>query len=361
MSTTVNRQEFVSALRALSAVGSTSLIPVLSNVLLDGKDGILTITANNLEMQARRRIPYSGDPIYTTAPAKKITDFANNFTGDDLDLSVDAGKLRLSSGKRKASAPIIDPDEFPTWKLEGEPTASFAIQHDQLARGVQRVQHAVSDGKGGRVILTAIHIKSQGDGTLLFESADNYRLARATEDVQADAFEVNATAASLKAVGRILPEDEIRVTITPRGISFESEGAELLSRMIEGQYPNTDPVFPTQFPTTVTVSLDALESAVKLAGIANENVLDLSLVDGALVVKAALQGEGDSEDTIEASVQGESELTVRLRPKYVTDTLAALGDSTSVEIGYNSATAPIRMKAPDDESFATVLMPIRTN
>lgn len=360
MSTTVNRQELVSALRALSAVGSNSILPVLQNVLLDGKDGTLTITANNLEMQARRRIPYSGKPIYTTATAKKVADFASNFTGDDLDLLVEGGKLRLSSGKRRASVPIIDPDEYPKFSLEGDDGVSFTIQQEQLIRGVQRVQHAVGDVKAGRAILTAVHIKSSGEGSILFESADNYRLARAYEDVQASAFEANVPVASLKAAARVLSDGEVTVAVTSRGISFSTEGSELLSRLVDGQYPNTDPVFPTAFQITVTTSADALESAVKLAAIAYEDRVTLSLVDGALAVQTELKGEGDFQDAIEATVEGEGDLSIVLRPKFVIEAVAALGDSTSVEFGYGGALAPCRVKAVDDDSFQTVIMPLRT-
>lgn len=369
MTTTVNRNALVAALRALRpVVGSNPSLPVLANVAIEVQDGSpedIALTTTNLDAFARRYVPFRGDPLEsTTVGAKALGDFAAGFSGEDVKLVLDGTRLRISSGRQKASLAVVDPEQFPSWPQQQDGAKSFTLTRDEFDAVTRKVAPFAA-GDPSRPILTGVDVKGDGQ-TIRFAAADNYRVGVLSVD---HATEVQAVipAASLFLVGKVIEGDHISVTIDGRTVMFASNVGIMFSRLIEGQFPNIESVLPTSFKATALVSQNEFASAAKLAGLASTLIVKFEeSVEGLRVY--ASDHDRDFDTTLEATIsipategdEPKPDVTFALNQKFVNDIASVLGDSTQVEIGCNGPLAPVAFRDPSDSSYRAVIMPVRT-
>lgn len=361
--TTVNRQELVAALRAVrTAAGGTKSLPVLNNVAIEVVEDQLQLTATNLDVYVRRHIPFAGSAIgATTVDAKSFADFATGFSGKDVSLKLDGNKLRLTSGKNRASLAVISADEFPAWPSLADNAVSFTLTREQFEAVVKRVASFASPDFNARPILTGVHIRGNGE-TVRFAAADNYRVGVLTID-HAATIEAVLPAVTLAAVVKSLEGDEISVTIASNGAMFHSKVGLVMTRLIEGNFPNIEPVIPTAFKSTLLVDPEDLHEAAKLASLASvTSIVKFNLTDAGLHVHSE-EMDRDFDTTLDATLnaEGEKDVHFALNTKYVAATAAVFPDSPTVEIGYGGPLAPVTFRDPADSSFLAVVMPVRTN
>lgn len=363
MSIKVNRSELVTALRALRvAVNSHAVLPVLNNVLIESSapegEKALVLTTTNLEVFAKRIVAFEGDADFKsiTVPAKAFGDFAGGFRGDSITLKVD-DKLRLSSGRQKASLAVIDADEFPAFPKMSD-SKSFTLSREEFDAIVGRVTgFAATDT--ARPILTGVQLRGNGE-TIRAAAADNYRVGVLTVDHPAE-LDIVVPASSLQAAAKVIGGAYVTITTDGRMVQLAGESGILVSRLIEGQYPNIDPILPKDFQATLLVGQDEFESAAKLAGLATAQIVKFEQTDTGLRVFAS-DFDRDFDTSLETtvSIDAPKDIHFSLDQRFVNDIASVFGDSTQVEVGYSGALAPVAFRDPDDASFRAVIMPVRT-
>lgn len=360
MSIKVNRLALNDALKALRVVASTNaIVPVLQNVCLDpASTNTLILSANNLEVFGERKVPYTGTgPLPAcTVNAKAFSDFVAAFSGDEVTLKLDGEKLRVSSGKQRASLPIIDRSEFPERPQLTE-GANVTFPRDTFDRIVARTVPFASTGND-RPILTAVNVDSTAE-RLRFAAADNYRVGIVTLPSNGILFSVNIPAASLGLVSKIVQGEEITLILNDRLVTFVGYQSEMTSRVIEGQFPAIEGVLNGLGVQPILMSREELSAAMRLASIASVLVTKFATTDDGLKVTAT-DFDKEFETTVDATVGVEGAASFALNPKYVVSVLSALGDSSEVEVLYGSRLAPVTLRDPDDATFKAVIMPVRT-
>jgi len=361
VSTTVNRTELVAALRALRPLATRTTLPVLANVHIEAEEKHqLSLVTTNLEQYAKRYVAFEGDSFEAiTVPAKAFSDFAAGFSGDTIDLTLDGNKLRLKFGRQKASLGITPAEEFPAFATQ-DSAHSFTLTRDEFDRNVSRVTGFAANDTA-RPILTGVSVVGDGE-QIRFAAADNYRIGVATVDHPAK-IEAVFPAIAFTHASKVLEGDHVSVTVDGRTAMFASTKGTLVTRLIEGQYPNILPVLPTDFKATVLVSQEELEQAAKLSGVVS---------NGANIVQFEETNEGlrlhtrddttDFDMTLEATYGAgkDGNVNIALNQKYVQAVAVVLGDSTLVELGWNGPLQPIAFRDPDDLTFRAVIMPVRT-
>lgn len=369
MPTIVNRNAFVTALRAVRpVVGSRPSLPVLNNVAIEVQDGSpdsLALTTTNLDVYARRYVTFEGDALKsTTVDAKALADFAAGFSGDKVTLVLDGKRLRLSSGRQKASLAIVDPENFPSWPTLEDGAKSFTLTRDEL-NGVLRKVVPFAAANQSRPILTGVDVSGDGE-KIRFAAADNYRVGVLTID-HAATLQAIIPAASLSLVGKVIEGTELSITVDSRAVMFASDDGILISRQIEGQFPNIDPVMPTSFKATALVSQEEFLAATRLAGLASALIVKVEEASDGLRVFAS-QEDRDFDTTVEAAIsipeqEGDEEkatVTFALSQPFLNEVASLLSDSTVVEIGCNGPLAPVAFQDPADPTYRAVIMPVRT-
>jgi DNA polymerase III subunit beta len=351
------------------AVSTRSTLPVLANVLLKTEDAGLKLTATNLEIGITYWVPGKIDSDgSTTVPAKLLTDYVNALQGGErVDLELTAGEtLHLRAGRFESHLKGIDADEFPAIQTAGErPTTR--ISQKVLRRALEETAFAAASDEA-RPILTGVLARFEGD-TLTLAAADNYRIAVKTIPIL-DAVpdtSVVIPARALNELVRILSDvDEPVEIVLAQGrnqILFHLEGIDLVSRLIDGQFPNYQQVLPQSHTTRAVLDREELLRAVRPAAlIAHESAnivkLQISSNGEAGITVSANAEVGDHVGQVEAAVEGDG-TTIAFNARYLADVLTNV-DAEQFALELNGPLSPGVFKPVGDDLYVHVVMPVRT-
>src|SRR5215208_2111550 len=351
------------------AVSNRSTLPVLANVLLKTEDGGLRLTTTNLEIGLVYWVPGKVETDgATTVPARLLSDLVSSLSGGDrIDLETDAGEtLHLKSGRFESHVKGIDADEFPSIQATGErPTTR--ISQKVLKEALEETAFAAATDEA-RPILTGVLCRFEGD-TVTLAAADNYRIAVKTIpilDAVADT-SVVVPARALTELMRVLgdTDDPVELVLAQsrNQILFHLDGIDLVSRLIDGQFPNYQQVVPTAHTTRAVLDREELLRAVRPAAlIAHEsaNIVKLQVsADGEPGITVSANAEvGDHVGQVEAGVEGDG-TTIAFNARYLADVLTNVSaDQFALEL--NGPLSPGVFKPVGDDRYVHVVMPVRT-
>ena len=351
------------------AVSNRSTLPVLANVLLKTEDAGLKLTATNLEIGITYWVPGKIEADgSTTVPAKLLTDLVNSLpSGDRVDLALQPGDtLHLKCGRFETHIKGIDADEFPAIGAAGErPTTRVA--QNVLRRALAETAFAAASDEA-RPILTGVLARFEGD-QLTLAAADNYRIAVKTISILDAVPETSVVipARALNELARILADvdDPVEIVLAAgkNQILFHLDGIDLVSRLIDGQFPNYQQVVPTSHTTRAVLDREELLRAVRPAAlIAHEsaNIVKLQVsADGEPGITVSANAEvGDHVGQVEAAVEGDG-TTIAFNARYLADVLTNVAaDQFALEL--NGPLSPGVFKPLGDDHYIHVVMPVRT-
>jgi DNA polymerase-3 subunit beta len=351
------------------AVSSRSTLPVLANVLLRTEDAGLKLTATNLEIGITCWIPGRIDTEgATTIPARLLTDLVSALPSSekvDLEL-VGSDTLHIRAGRFATHVKGIDADEFPTIQTAGErPTTR--ISQKILRRALSETVFAAASDEA-RPILTGVLAKFEGD-RLTLAAADNYRIAVKTIPILDAVPETSVVipARALNELARILADVDEPVEVVLAGgrnqILFHLDGIDLVSRLIDGQFPNYQQVVPQSHTTRAILDREELLRAVRPAAlIAHEsaNIVKLQVSsDGEPGIIVSANAEvGDLVGQVEAAVEGDG-TTIAFNARYLADVLTNVA-AEQFALELNGPLSPGVFKPVGDDQYIHVVMPVRT-
>jgi DNA polymerase-3 subunit beta len=354
--------------RAVSTRGS---LPILGNVLLRTENGRLKLTATNLEVGINVWVPAKvDDEGAITVPAKLFTDFVNSLRPGpaELSLNVRTKTVHLKSGPYEANFKGLDAEEFPTIPVAPDkPTTK--LTKATLKKMIGEVAF-VATTDDSRPVLTGVLTTFEGDRATM-AAADPYRLSVRTAALLSKVdgkIEVIIPARSLQEVQRIIDdsEDPVEIFITPNGsqVIFHTQEADLVSRVIEGQFPNYRQVIPTgKAATRITVQREELLQATRLASLFardSANMLRFQVDPSAqppLVISATAAEVGDQTAKVDATVEGQT-TTIAFNSRFISDALSSITESEiALELG--GPLAPGVIKITGDDNYLHVVMPLR--
>jgi DNA polymerase III subunit beta len=350
------------------AVSSRSTLPVLANVLLRTEDAGLKLTATNLEIGITYWVPGKIETDgATTVPARLLSDLVSSLPASEkVDLELQGtDTLHLRCGRVATHVKGIDADEFPTIQTAGErPTTRIA--QSVLKRALEETIFAAASDEA-RPILTGVLAKFEGS-RLTLAAADNYRIAVRTIDIldPVESVSVVIPARALAELGRILAdtEDPVELVLAQarNQVLFHLEGIDLVSRLIDGQFPNYQQVLPAGHASRAEFDREELLRAVRPAALiasSSANIVKLQVGgEGSGVTVTATAEVGDYTGEVEATVEGD-DTTIAFNARYLADVLGNVGaDRFALEL--NGHLAPGVFRPVGDDAYVHVVMPVRT-
>jgi DNA polymerase-3 subunit beta len=350
------------------AVSGRSTLPVLANVLLKTEDAGLKLTATNLEIGITAWVPGRIDGEGTlTVPARLLTDVVGGLpAGERVDLEVDGVTLHIKAGRFQTHLRGIDAEEFPVIPSPGErPTTR--VGQGALRKALSEVAFAAATDEA-RPILTGVLTRFSGD-RLTLAAADNYRIAVKSLPILDPVEDTSLVvpARSYSELMRVLNDSddpvEIMLASSKSQILFHLEGVDLVSRLIDGQFPNYQQVLPTSHATRAVADRDELLKAVRLSALiasSAANVVKLSLAsDGpGTITIAAAADVGDATGEVEAAVEGEA-VQIAFNARYLQEALQNV-DAEQLALEFSGPLSPGVLRPTADEHYVHVIMPVRT-
>jgi DNA polymerase-3 subunit beta len=354
------------------AVATRSTLPVLSNVMLATDGARLKLSATNLEIGI---VCWIGAKVEEdgsiTVPARLLTDFVNSLPPEriDMELTVRTQTLNLKCARFEANIKGIDAQEFPLIPTAGE-DSKISLDPSMLRQMIDQVVFAAATDES-RPILTGVLAKFQGE-QLTLAAADGFRLSVRTAHLSEPVSEpvtVIVPARALAELSRISAEQEqpIEVTITParNQALFHMANVDLVSQLIEGNFPDYNQIIPKSYSTRTVVSASDFLKTAKTANIFARdaaNIVRLEIVPGGelapgRVTMTATSAEvGDNVGEIDAVIEGE-EMEIAFNAKYLIDVLSVV-DAAQVVLETTTASSPGVIKPVGSENFTHVIMPM---
>jgi DNA polymerase-3 subunit beta len=303
-----------------------------------------------------------------TVPAKLLTDYVNSLQGGDrIDLELQPGEtLHLKCGRSTSHLKGIDADEFPAIQAAGErPTTRVA--QNVLRRALAETAFAAATDEA-RPILTGVLARFEGE-TLTLAAADNYRIAIKTIPILDPVSESSVVipARTLHELERVLADTDDPIDVVIAGarnqVIFHLDGIDLVSRLIDGQFPNFQQVLPASHQTRVVLDREELLRAVRPAAlIAHESAnivkLQISSEGDAGIIVSANAEVGDHVGEVEAAVEGEA-TAIAFNARYLADVLTNVA-AEQFALELNGPLSPGVFKPIGDDHYVHVVMPVRT-
>lgn len=355
------------------AVSTRSTLPVLANVLLATDNGRLRLSATNLEIVITCWV---GAKVYEegaiTIPARTLTDLVNALPQDQVDIVLNemTQSVNVSCLRTQANIKGIDAQEFP---LVPDPDIEnqIRLEADVLKQAITQVSFAAATDDA-RPTLTGVSTTFDGSQVLL-AATDGFRLSMRSAHIPGyveEAFSIIIPARALIDVARVISDDLEAVYISmPKGrnqIIFNMENVVLVSQLIDGTFPDYQPILPTHFNTRTIVNTAEFRKACKTADIfarESSNTARISVEPGeglapayATVVATSTE-TGDNEAQIEASVDGEP-IEIAFNVKYMTEVLNVV-DTPQVALETTNRMEPGVIKPVGDNDFVHVIMPMQ--
>ncbi|GIV89609.1 MAG: DNA polymerase III subunit beta [Chloroflexus sp.] len=364
--------------RGLAAIshavaGKSATLPVLANVLLATDDGRLKLTATNLEVGINRWIGANIAQAGAVAvPAKLLADVVGGLPNDKVTLTLDpkTQTLRVECGRFVSNIKGVDADEFPSLPAVNTRAPLVSLPAVLWREAIEQVAFAAATDES-RPILTGVLVRTR-DQQLTLVAADGFRLAMRTiplAETVAHAVDCLIPARTLAELARIIGdiEGDVAMVYTPGGshVLFHTENTEVVSRLIEGRFPDFERIIPQQYLTRTVLDSTELAKAVKLASFfasASQNVVKLKIEPagemgpGRVVLSANSAELGDNTSELDGSVTGDGGV-IALNVKFLADAIAAVG-SNQIAFEMQSAQSPAVFKPVGHDGYIHIVMPM---
>ena len=369
MKLSVMQENLARGLSVVSRAVSNRSLPVLTNVLLKTEDGGLKLTATNLEIGITYWVPGKIETDgATSVPARLLTDLVNSLPGGEpivLELS-EGETLHIKAGRFESNIKGIPAEDFPTVQTAGERPITRVAQK-VLRQALDETAFAAASDEA-RPILTGVLARFEGD-QLTLAAADNYRIAVKTITVLDPVEETSVVipARALTELSRILADVDDPVSIvlahSRNQLLFHVEGIDLVTRLIDGQYPNYQSVLPATHATRAVLDREELLRAVRPAAlIAHEsaNIVKLGVgLEGDPAITVSANAEvGDHIGRVEAAVEGDG-TTIAFNARFLADVLTNV-DAEQFALELNGPLSPGVFRPIGDDRYVHVVMPLRT-
>lgn len=375
----IQREQLMESLQhVMKAVSSRAAIPILTGIKLEAYPQGIKLTGSDSDISIESFIPVEEDghiyvehiePGSVVLQAKYFPEIIRKLPQQTVDIEVDDHfNVSIRSGSAEFHLNGQDADEYPHLP-EIQTEESFSISSDLLKDLIRQTVFAVSSSET-RPILTGVNVSLQ-DGKLSFVATDSHRLASRKIPVNGNLAlleekSIVIPGKSLNELNKILDDNQetIQISLTQNQIFFKTKNLHFLSRLLDGNYPETSRLIPDQSKTIVIMDtkelLHVVDRASLLAKESRNNVVKLVTKGDQLIEVSSNSPEiGKVVESIEAkSIDGE-ELKISFSAKYLIDALRVM-DNTQVKIEFTGAMRPFLIRPLDDEDLLQLILPVRT-
>lgn len=356
-----NTESFLPTLIKILPVHSQ--IPVLSNVLLEAESDGFYISATNLEIGVRIKIPAKIENVGAiTVPGKQFIEALASLPKDKVLISLEKESLVLKCRDNKVVFQTIAREEFPNlFEQKGEKIHAFSEQ--ELKDIFLKLVFAVSLDES-RPELTGI-LLSQKEDRIDFVATDGFRLSLKrfkNKKILEGGENLILPARLISEAMSIKTDKEITMYVYKKAnqVLLEAEGVILVGRLINGEFPNYERVIPSESKTTVVADTEDFIQKIRLSSIFARdaaNIVKIKIEDGKIKMYTRSSGVGEGEIELEGKQEGDDN-EIAFNIKFLSDLLRNISGKT-VSMELSSSVEPALFRTEEDRDFLHIIMPVR--
>lgn len=360
------RDTLLAPLQSVSGiVEKRHTLPILSNVLLEKKGDQLTLLATDIEIQITTNTSGAvgeGDGAVTVG-ARKLQDILRSLPeNSEVSLVLDEKRLQVRAGKSRFSLQTLPADDFPRMAIAEGSSQKISVTQKLFRQLLAQTQFAMA-AQDVRYYLNGLLLLLEGN-QLKAVATDGHRLAFAAMAIEGNLprQELILPRKTVLELNRLLSDSDeaLLIETTPNQIRFQFGHINLVSKLIDGKFPDYERVIPTALRNTLVINRAVLLSSMQRAAIlTNEKFRGVRLVlaPGSLKIMAANAEQEEAQEELEIDYAGEA-IDIGFNVSYLLDVLNNSAAET-VQWGLNDANSSALMTIPGNEHFKYVVMPMR--
>jgi DNA polymerase-3 subunit beta len=340
-------------------------LPILSNVLIDTAGGSLSFLATDIEIQitARATVGAGADARALTVGARKLLDILRALPeGTEVTLQPQDKRLLVKAGKSRFTLQTLPAEDFPRLAKPAGQAARFTLSQKVLRRLLGLVQYAMAQ-QDIRYYLNGLLMVVE-EGHLKLVATDGHRLAFAAVKLGADLprQEVIVPRKTVLELTKLLADSdqELNIELSGTQASFSFGAIELVSKLIDGKFPDYTRVIPTQHKNRLQVGREPLRQALLRAAIlSNEKFRGVRwvLAEGALKIVSSNAEQEEAHEELEVNYAGDA-LDIGFNVNYLLDVLNNVSGS-DIECAFGDASSSALISYATEKDFKYVVMPMR--
>lgn len=373
----INKSFFLQALNATKrAISSKNAIPILSTIKIEVHAQHIILTGSNGQISIENTIPVSNENagLLITSPGAVLLEanFFINIISSLPDVSldfteIDHHQIVLTSGKSEITLKGKDVDLYP--RLQEMTTENPLVLKTKLLKSIISETAFAASLQESRPILTGVHMVLSEQKEFKAVATDSHRMSQrklTLENTSAN-FNMVIPSKSLREFSAVFTDDieTVEVFFSDSQVLFRSDYISFYTRLLEGNYPDTDRLLTNSFETEVTFNTAALRSAMERAYLisnATQNgTVKLEITSDSISSHVNSPEVGKVNEELDSISKSGSDLTISFNPTYLIEALKALKSET-VMIRFISPVRPFTLMPGDDtENFVQLITPVRTN
>ncbi len=353
-----------------SVVEKRSTIAVLANVKLEARDGGVSLTATDMDIAISDKAPATvGKSGATTVPAHMLYDIIRKLPeGAQVECatSADGGKMTIRSGQSRFSLGCLPIEDFPVM-ADSELPHNFILKASDCLNMVKKPSFAISTEET-RYYLNGIYVHASGSGKgkmLRAVATDGHRLARIEFDMPVGAGDMPGVIVPRKAIYELQKllegfESDVQVSLSDAKIRFTCGGAVLVSKLIDGNFPDYERVIPAGNDKMMEVNCKLFASAVdRVSVISSEKsrAIKFHIENGKLTLSATSPEHGTASEEIDVAFAS-PKLEIGFNSRYLLDMMAQIEGDTA-QFMFNDGASPAIVRDSADAGALYVIMPMR--
>jgi len=360
------RDEILGPLSAVSGIiERRHTLPILSNVLIDRTADALSFLATDIEIQisSRSRLPASGEARALTVGARKLLDILRALPESaEVSLQPQDKRLVVKAGKSRFTLQTLPAEDFPRLARPAGEAAKFALSQKALRRLLGLVQYAMAQ-QDIRYYLNGLLMVVEG-GELRLVATDGHRLAYASLKVGGELprQEVIVPRKTVLELSKLLGDSDaqVQIELSATQAAFSFGAIELVSKLIDGKFPDYTRVIPAQHKNRMLAEREPLRQALQRAAIlSNEKFRGVRwvLTEGSLKIGATNAEQEEAQEEVEVKYSGDA-LDIGFNVNYLLDVLNNVSGG-QIECAFGDSASSALISYATEKDFKYVVMPMR--
>ena len=370
MKFSINKSILLGALTNVSkALSQKVTIPVLNCIKFELTKKELNLTGSDSELTIKITIPEKdivkieneGDIL---VQSKYLLEIVRKMPSDVINFSLDDNKLKIYSEINEFVLNTFDIEEYPNFKLEFNKN-KIVVPSKELKTIIKKTSYAMSNQEI-RPLLTGLNINIVGN-VLECIATDSYRLAKKSININnnlTDVFNVTVPGKTILELESILTDEEdIELYFFTNKLIFVYKNIIIQTNLLSGSYPETAHFIPTDFAYMINLDLKELYDAVDRASIFSSNkdrfIVKLNIKGKEMIISSISSEIGKTEETISIDSNKVDNLEISISSKYLSEALKVI-EEEKILLLLNSDDKPVIIKPIEEESYTTLILPIKS-
>jgi len=359
----IDKDVLLKPLQAVSGiVERRHTLPILSNVMLETRGTDLNLVATDLEIQiaTSAKLDKAGADHAVTVSARKLQDILRALPESTaVTLDAQEGRLQVKAGKSKFNLQTLPAQDFPRLAEGGSATASVKLPQKVFRDLLSLVQYGMAQ-QDIRYYLNGLLLVADGK-QLTMVATDGHRLAYASTMLasEVEKSEVIIPRKAILELAKLLEdvEDEVEIQLLPNQVRFIFAGIDIVSKVVDGKFPDYTRVIPTNYKKHFAVGRVILQQALQRASILSNEKFRGVLAANSLRIICSNAEQEEAEEELAVDYTGEA-LDIGFNIVYLLDVLNNL-DTEEVDCAVGDANSSMLISVPGNKDFKYVVMPMR--